>query len=156
MTTPTKLSYSIIDLVTRVAGPLGHHRVDQVTDQARKASVVGFTPTWIELQPGLDVQRVSVPDGTLPWWATVELENRVSSDVMLWFKDGWLVALEQPWYGDDPPLLWPLASQVIVKGPSQTISEEYFPEVARWFREHPAEGLPTWYQNGRAPWGSRR
>ncbi|MCL2483587.1 MAG: hypothetical protein FWF43_09290 [Propionibacteriaceae bacterium] len=156
MTSQTELPPHLIDLVTWVARPLGPVWAKQAGDQARSARIIDLSTTRIHLEPDPGLPVVPIPNGPLPWWACVEKEDQPLSEVMLWFRDGRLTELEQPWYTDDLPSAWPLASQVIVKGPSQTISEENYPEVAQWFREHPAEGLPFWSDDdGSAPWGSR-
>ncbi|MCL2483585.1 MAG: hypothetical protein FWF43_09280 [Propionibacteriaceae bacterium] len=156
MRQPVSLPHTIVDLVAWVARPLGSEWATRVTNQARSARVLDFSPTHIHVESDSTLPVLPIPDGPLPWWASVETDVQVLSEVMVWFHDGRLSQLEQPWYTDEPPSTWPLASQVTVMGPSRRVREDDFPEVVRWFREHPVQGLPFWSDDARAPWGWER
>ncbi|WP_337001453.1 MULTISPECIES: hypothetical protein [unclassified Microbacterium] len=102
---------ALVEAVTAHLGDIGRALVQQ----ARVAKVVSYSSTNVDVITPPDVPEVALPNGPTPGQALVYTEGQMVGEVMVWVRDGRFIGLEQPWYTDDPPTMWPVAEQVRVE-----------------------------------------
>lgn len=108
MTSPSDpLSPELVALVRHIASPMGEV-ADLIEAQAAQATVVGNSPTMLDVTVPENIDSIPISDGPIPVRALVHDESgQPSGEVLVWVRSGKLAGLEQAWFTDEPPSAWP-------------------------------------------------
>jgi hypothetical protein len=101
----------LIALVTKLASRLGEDGATLI-DQARSAVLTAYSPTILDVSVSESMSSCSLPDGPIPGRAIVYDGSQVTGEILLWVRSGRLIGLEQAWFTDEPPSVWPTAEIV--------------------------------------------
>lgn len=109
-----RLSADMISLIGRMVVPLGVE-AETLMCQARRAKVLLFTPTMIDVDVVRGAPEVDLPDGPAPGRVFVlDDEGGTVGEILIWVESGRLIGLEQAWYTERAPSSWPDLSHIRV------------------------------------------
>jgi len=108
-----RLPQSLKCLVKRVAHHVSPGIEDVIDGQLTLARIARGGATMIDLDVPETAPRVALPDGPLPVRSIVhDPEGHAVGEILVWIRDGRLVALEQARFTADPPVGWPEVDDV--------------------------------------------
>lgn len=104
----------VLDLIESIIDHLPEADRSVLLAQARSADVVEEIPgRAIDFVVDSGASRSSTPDGPVqPIPAVIGQDGRLVGELILWIQSGYLIGLEQPWFGESPLELWPRVSDL--------------------------------------------
>ncbi|WP_353810497.1 hypothetical protein [Agromyces sp. SYSU T00194] len=108
------LSAGVLALIQRVVEPLDASAARSLVRQAESARVIRLLPTMVDVEVPPCAERVNLPDGPAPVEAFVLIGDVIVGEVLLWLRGGRLIGLEQAWYTDETPRVWPAPTHLHV------------------------------------------
>lgn len=108
-----ELSSEMVDLIRHITAPLGVTSSETLVAQAAAATITRSTSTMIDLAVPLELPVVNLNDGPIPSPAFVYEGEVLVGELLLWIRSGRLIGLEQAWYTDEPPAVWPDLRRVV-------------------------------------------
>lgn len=109
-----KLPSHVLNLLLVIADALGEAGLPLAV-QARHARVTAYSPTYIDLEVPSSCDLGTWSDGPLDVKPLVTGEaGEPAGEVLVWISGGRMTLLEQAWFTDDPPTVWPSIENVRV------------------------------------------
>ena len=101
------------DILIEVLSHTSFPGVQELVDQVTSTTVVGGTPTLLDLAVADSVKPSLCPDGPVPVRAFVNgLNGETEGEILVWVEDGYLSALEFAWFTDEVPISLPSPERI--------------------------------------------
>ena len=105
------------EIIGRILEAYGDTDLIDQLEHAR--AIVGDWLMFIDLVVEPGSKRSSRRNGPVPINTSVFSPSRIEyGEILVWVTDGYLSAIEHPWWSDDMPTSWPEPVNVVVQGPS--------------------------------------
>lgn len=106
LTPGSRLPAEMLQLIAHVTRLIGEASIT-LQDQAAAAIVATSSATMLDVTVPSDLPTVDMPDGPTPGSALIYEGDHLVGELLVWIRDGRLIALEQAWYTDEAPQSWP-------------------------------------------------
>jgi len=104
----------VMDLLLAIAASLGELG-RPLAVQAGHARVVGYSPTYIDLDVPESCEPGTWADGPLDVKPLVtDRDGDPMGEVLVWVSAGRMTLLEQAWFTEAPPTIWPPIESVAI------------------------------------------
>lgn len=107
-----RLSRDMLELMSGLFVNLGPSAV-VLRQQLEAARVLRYGSTMVDIEVPSEVARVDLPNGPLPFRATVlDGSGQCVGELLVWIREGVIIGLEQAWVTDDTPTDWPTPERI--------------------------------------------